>query len=105
MLKLQLFKLQLDLAKGKLDWVVLRRVRHDPDPFEVQLSHQALDILGLVYSEVIHHDHDLLILIDLREPLKKDHKLLLINRLVKQLYILIAKVFAYRCFHSSVLLA
>ena len=70
-LELQLFEAFLDLAEGQLNCVVLRRVRDVEDVLNLQhlkLTHDEISLMG---SEVIHHDHYLILLVDCVKIIKE----------------------------------
>ena len=65
--QLSFFENLLNLAERKFDSVILRRVRHDPNPLDCELTHQLNRIFCLVSRQIVHHYGDLLTIIKLME--------------------------------------
>lgn len=102
MLKLQLFKALLDLAKRQLDCVELRAIWHVENVLHLKHFQLALDEVSLVCTEVIHHDHYLILLVDSVEVVQERREYILINCFIMELNELKATTFANGCDHCCI---
>ena len=65
--QLRLLELLLHLAEREFNCIVLGRVRHDPYPLDLELSHQINRVLSLVSCQIVHHNGDPFAIVDLTE--------------------------------------
>ena len=95
----QLFLLEsfLDLAKRKLDGVVLWRVWYDPYPFDFKVLHQLNCFLSFMGSQIIHNDSDIFSIIDLMEFADEATEYFRVHGAVMKLEIFEATSFANCC--------
>ena len=92
-----LFEPPLDPRESSFDRLEVWAVRYIPDPLDLQLAHQVLDLSCFVHGEVVHENHELPTLILGREDLQVLFEALLVEGLVVQLNVLDTTSFRYSC--------
>ena len=80
-----MFEPPLDPRENSLDRLEVWAVRYIPDPLDLQLAHQVLDLSCFVHGEVVHENYELPTLVLGRKDLQVLFEALLVEGLVVQL--------------------
>ena len=92
-----MFEPPLDPRENSLDRLEVWAVRYIPDPLDLQLAHQVLDLSCFVHGEVVHENYELPTLVLGREDLQVLFEALLVEGLVVQFNVLDSTAFRYSC--------
>ena len=81
-LKLLITESLLDLSERQFNRIILRAVRYDEYPRDIQLSHLVFNYVRLVCCKVVHHDGETPSTVYLDKLFEKHDELVLIDSFV-----------------------